>query len=177
MEEQESVVSLLDVITIGAVLLGPIIAVQLSQFLDRLRQKRAGKEWVFKTLMRTRAATLSPSHVEALNMIDLEFYGNSKKDKKVVAAWKLYLDNLGDVSTPEDIKHAKRNDLFLDLLYTMAASLGYEFDKEHIKNTSYIPQRHVDIESEQHLIRKGVLGVLNGEMVVPMHITNLHDQK
>ncbi|PJE77557.1 hypothetical protein CI610_03516 [invertebrate metagenome] len=171
--EEESTVTLLEILTLFAVFLGPIIAVQVSQFLDRKRQKKAGKEWIFKTLMRTRAAALNPSHIEALNMIDVEFFGKSKHDKAVVAAWKLYLDNLADTTTPEDIRNSKRNDLFVDLLYSMSSALGYDFDKEHIKNNCYIPQGYVDVENEQHLIRKGVLGVLKGEMVIPMHVTNI----
>lgn len=167
----------MEVVTLIAVFFGPIIAVQLSQYLERNRQKKAGKEWVFKTLMRTRATVVNPNHVEALNMIDVEFYGNNKKNKNVVAAWKLYLDNLGDQNTQKEIKYAKRSDLFLDLLYTMAIALGYDFDKEHIKNTSYIPQGFIDIENEQHIIRKGILRVLNGDLPVPITVTNMEKQQ
>lgn len=162
----------METLTLIAIFLGQIIAVQLSQFLDRRHQKTAGKEWVFKTLMRTRATTLNPSHVEALNMIDVEFHGKKRKDRAVVSAWKLYLDNLGDYHTPNDIRHTKRNDLFLDLLYCMARALNYDFDKDHIKNTSYTPQGYVDVENEQHLIRKGILGILNGDLDVPIYVSN-----
>ncbi len=136
----------MEVLTLIAIFFAPIVAVQVSQFLDRKRQKKSGKEWVFKTLMRTRATTLNPTHIEALNMIDVEFYGNNKNDKAVVAAWKPYLDNLGDITTQKDVRYAKRKDLFLDLLYSMAKTLSYDFDKEHIKNASYIPQGHMSIE-------------------------------
>ena len=167
----------MEVVTLIAVFFGPIIAVQLSQYLERKRQKKTGKEWVFKTLMRTRASVVHPSHVEALNMIDVEFYGTNKKDRKVVGAWKLYLDNLSDQNTQQDIKYAKRKDLFLELLYTMAIALGYDFDKEHIKNTSYIPQSFVDIENEQHILRKGILSVLNGDSSVPITVKNMENQQ
>jgi hypothetical protein len=163
---------LMETLTLIVIFFGPIIAVQVSQFLDRGRQKKEGKEWVFKTLMRTRATTLSASHTEALNMIDVEFYGNNKKDKAVVSAWKLYLDNLGDDFTQEDVRLSKRSDLLLDLLYSMAKALSYDFDKEQIKNTSYIPQIHVDIETEQMLIRKGVIRVLDGKLPIPIEVTN-----
>lgn len=176
MESQEPIVTSMEVLTILAIIIGPIIAVQLSQFLERRRQKNAGKEWVFKTLMRTRVTSLNPSHVEALNMIDVEFHGTNRKNKEVVAAWKLYLDNLGDITTPKEIKHSKRNDLFLDLLYNMAKSLGYDFDKEHIKNTTYVPQSFVDLEREQQLIRNVVIGVLDGKFDIPVSITNLPSQ-
>ncbi|MDP2815120.1 MAG: hypothetical protein Q8O19_00395, partial [Rectinemataceae bacterium] len=54
------------------------------------------KMHVFSTLMATRATTLSPLHVEALNRIDIEFY----KDRKVKDAWKALLD--GFESYPKD---------------------------------------------------------------------------
>ncbi|KZX59199.1 hypothetical protein A3709_16790 [Halioglobus sp. HI00S01] len=163
----------MELLTLIAILTGPIIAVQVSQLLERRRERRGGKEWVFKTLMRTRATTLSQQHVEALNMIDVEFYGSGKKDRHVVSAWRLYLDSLNDFNTAEAVIIAKRKDLFIDLLSAMATALGYEFDREHIKNTTYIPQHHVDVETEQQQIRKGFLGVLKGDISVPMYVTNL----
>ena len=167
----------MEILTLIAILIGPFFAVMASQYLDRRRRKNEGKQWIFKTLMRTRATVLNPSHIEALNMIDVEFYGKKKKDKDVVAAWKLYLDNLNDVSTQEDIKLSKRKDLLLDLLYCMAKALSYDLDKEHIKNTSYIPQLHVDIENEQMLLRKGLIAVLDGKISVPIQVREQNTSK
>lgn len=53
--------------------------------------------------MATRGAKVSPDHVEALNMIDIEFYGRrsgrrSRAEKSVVDAWKIYLDWLSKPS-------------------------------------------------------------------------------
>jgi len=160
-------------LTVFAIIIGPIAAVQASQFLERKRLKKHGKEWVFKTLMRTRGSVLSANHIEALNMIDVEFYGNGKLDKAVVSAWKLYLDSLGDINAPQEIKKMKRKDHLVDLLHTMAIALEYEFYKAHIKNATYVPQGTLDMENEQHYIRKGVLDVLAGKSQIPMHITNL----
>jgi len=51
--------------------------------------------------MATRASGLSPTHIEALNRIDLEFHGQSRKDKEIIAAWNAYLDYLNNVdNTP-----------------------------------------------------------------------------
>jgi hypothetical protein len=48
METKEPILSAIEIITVAAVLLGPIIAVQLSQLLDRVRLNRGGKEWILK---------------------------------------------------------------------------------------------------------------------------------
>jgi hypothetical protein len=163
----------LEILTLMAIFFGPIVAVQISQFLDRRRQSYADKDWIFKTLMRTRATGASPAQVEALNMIDVTFNGDGKKDKAGVSAWKLYLDSLSDLTTNRDIVSAKRSDLFIELLHTMATRLGYDFDKVHIKNTSYYPQGALDMETEQQLIRRVVVGLLNGEYELPIRVTNV----
>ena len=167
--------NLLGLATLAAIIIGPVLSVQISRLLDRKKNQKDGKLAVFKSLMRTRASTLSTAHVEALNMIDVEFHGGSRKDKAVISAWKLYLDNLGDTITPDDIKIARRSELFVDLLHMMATSLDYDFDKEHIKNTSYVPQAYIDIENEQLLLRRGVIGLLDGKLVLPVKLVS--DQK
>jgi len=67
-----------------AVFLGPIIAVQLTRYLDDQKEVRARKLNIFTTLMATRAYNLSWSHLEALNRIDLEFDRNDLKEKEVL---------------------------------------------------------------------------------------------
>ena len=59
-----------DWLMIAAVLLGPIIAVQLTRHLDNKKEERERKLEVFKTLMATRAYTVSWDHVVALNRIE-----------------------------------------------------------------------------------------------------------
>ncbi len=74
-------ITIADWFMIGAVFLGPIVAVQLTRYLDNKKEIRERKLWVFKTLMATRASALSPHHVEALNRIDLEFDSNHRQGK------------------------------------------------------------------------------------------------
>ncbi|MCW8194800.1 hypothetical protein F6455_08375 [Proteobacteria bacterium 005FR1] len=158
----------LEVLTLIAIILGPIVAVQVSQYLERNRQRRASREQVFKTLMRTRASRLSPARIEALNMIDVEFHGSGKQDKAVVDAWKLYMNSLQDCSASSG--PGQRNDLYLELLCKMGCSLGYRMDKTHIGSTCYLPQAHADLEGEERLIRSGLLGLLRGELAVPIQL-------
>jgi hypothetical protein len=156
-----------------AVLLAPLLAIQTQKYLELRRQARERKLMVFKTLMSTRATPLSAYHVEALNMIDVEFYGRRKKDRNVIKAWKNYLDHLNNGPSDESKRplwFEKINDLSTELLYEMAISLGYDFDKVHIKRGIYIPKGHTDLEMEQMAIRKGLVEVLDGERALPMRI-------
>lgn len=165
-----------DALIILATLGGPVIAVQVTRYLDDRKEERGRKLQVFKTLMATRAYTLSPAHVEALNRIDLEFYSDKKSEKKVIDVWKQYLDLLGDKTLSPEQWNIKRVDFLIELLYVMGQALGYDFDKIQIKNATYLPIAHSRIEEEQQAIRTQTLDLLHGKLVLPIHVTNLSPQ-
>ncbi|HYM76136.1 MAG TPA: DUF6680 family protein [Candidatus Dormibacteraeota bacterium] len=158
------------VISIVAIALGPIGALEVQKRLEDRRAIRERKMGIFRRLMTTRATQLSPVHVEALNGIEVEFYSSSGADKKVLDAWRLYIDHLGECPNAGgaalDRWVEKKQDLLFDLLYEMAQSLGYEFNKLTIKNNVYHPKGFVEIEGEQHALRKAALAVLSGERPV-----------
>ena len=64
-----------------AILLAPLVALQIQRRLDFRREIRERKLAIFRTLMTTRANKVSVSHVESLNMIDIEFFGDSDKER------------------------------------------------------------------------------------------------
>jgi len=166
---------LTDILTILAILIAPLVAVQVQKLLEVFREKRGRKLWIFKTLMATRAATLSTEHVKALNMIDLEFHG--WKYKNVTTAWKTYLDHLN--SYPKDdeklqpLWDEKCIDYRTSLLIEMGRSLGYKFDAVHIKKGSYLPEAHNLIETENKLIRRGLVALLFRDSALKMEVTKL----
>ena len=166
-----------DWLMISAVLLGPIIAVQLTRFLDNKKEERERKLQVFKTLMATRAYTVSWDHVVALNRIDLEFDKDNKKEKAVIEAWKAYLDLLRDRIIPAEQWDVKRVDLLVELLHKMAQVLDYDFDKTHIKNSSYSPVAHGHIEYEEKAIRAVLIQVLEGKRPISMAVVSLPQDK
>jgi len=168
----EKIMTIADWLMISAVLLGPIIAVQLTRYLDNKKEERERKLQVFKTLMATRAYTISWDHVVALNRIDLEFEKNNKNEKAVIEAWKAYLDLLGDKNIPPEQWGVKRIDLLVELLHRMAQVLDYDFDKTHIKNSSYSPVAHGNIEDEQKALRAALIQVLEGHRSIPMAVVN-----
>ena len=164
-----------DFLTIIAIFTGPIVAVQLTRHLDKKKEIRERKLQVFKTLMATRQYTISYDHVLTLNKIDLEFNGNNKNEKEVINAWKAYLDSLSTKSESSEFLFTKRTELLVELLHKMAIVLDYDFDKTHIKNSSYAPIAHVDIEDQDRAIRKGIIEILDGKKEIPMHIKNWPD--
>jgi hypothetical protein len=155
-----------EIVTVAAILAGPILAVQAQSWLERRREQRDRKLRVFRTLMATRARkAASPSHVEALNLISIEFHD----DKEVRAAWNVYLDHLM-TGPASDVWVDKMQDLFTELLFQMAESLRFDFDKVQIKKQGYTPVLYENLESEQALLRQGLIGVLTGRGSIPIHV-------
>jgi hypothetical protein len=70
-------------LTLIAVIVGPVLAVQAQKYIERRREERIRKVFLFRELMATRAARLSQRHVEALNLIDLEYNQTKSKERAV----------------------------------------------------------------------------------------------
>jgi hypothetical protein len=160
----------LSVLTIIAIVVGPVAALWVQRKLDEGREAKNRKVWVFKTLMSFRATNLSPTFVQALNLIDVEFYGNNDKEKAVRNAWKVLLDHFGDLSAPNlpDNAHEKTATLTTNLLLAMGNCLGYDFDEVQIKKGAYYPMGLGNVEQEQHAVRRGILDVLSGRRRIPV---------
>jgi hypothetical protein len=161
-----------------ATVMGPILAVQTQKFIERWREKQERKLRIFQALMATRTARVSPGHVEALNMIDIVFYKQGPKEKRVVDAWRLYQDHLNDTQdhqTSESLARwgKKGDDLFTDLLYAMAQALNYDFDKVYLKRGVYSPRAHGEEQVAQLMIRDSLVKILSGEQPLPMKVVSI----
>jgi len=164
-------------LTILALILGPILAIQIQKFIEKRSEKRIRKMQIFSTLMATRATPMAPSHVEALNRIDIDFYD----DKKVKESWKVLLDNFAhypvdpnaaDYAIQLSVCADKSKELFTELLYEMACSLGYKYDKTHLKRNTYYPKGHGDFEAENYQMRQAFLKILAGETSLPIRVVD-----
>lgn len=172
-----------DIAIIVATLLGPILAVQAQKAVERARERHSRKSWVFHQLMATRAGRVSPEHVQALNMIDLAFYGNrvlgihrrKKTEQAVIDAWREYRDHLNTKADDEALRiwHIKGDELFINMLFTMAVDVGYKFDRVQLKRGAYSPIAHGELEDQQRAIRNLTIGVLSGDLPLKMEVTSL----
>jgi hypothetical protein len=160
----------LSILTIIAIIVGPIVALELQRRLDKGREAKNRKLWVFKTLMSYRATFLSPQFVQALNLIDVEFDGKNEQEKAVLTAWKVLLDHFGELAAPKPNADEKTATLTTNLLIAMGKCLGYEFDEVQIKKGAYYPMGLGNVEQELHAVRRGVLDVLQGRRRIPVGI-------
>jgi uncharacterized protein DUF6680 len=69
------------------------------------------------------------------------------------------------------------DDLIVELLYQMGKSLGYEFDRVHIKRAAYFPKGHGEIEDENKIIRKAFVQILTGKSAFPMNVVGFPEME
>lgn len=159
-----------DIIMIFAVLVAPAVAVQISVFLGERSETRKKKLWIFRALMATRNASLDSRHIEALNLVEVDFDVNIPKEREVIDRWRLYFDHLNSIDKfPIETWASKKAELLVDLLFSMAVSLGYKYDRSLIKGGTYYPKGHSEADQEFREIRKLFLEVLQGNRAIPMN--------
>jgi len=154
---------------IWAVVQAPKWAVNVQWDLQLRKEERDRRLGIFKTLMATRATPVDFRHVQALNMIDVEFSSSLADDVAVRNAWKNYLDALNDsanFNTPSHLE--KRRDLLAELLQRMGRALNYDFDFTYLKARVYYPQGHEDDAVDNLKIRKAWLEIVEGKKPLKM---------
>lgn len=120
--------------------------------------------------MAHRANRTSLPYVQALNGIEVEFYGHTK----VIEAWRSLVDQL---YVPYDDQHFAQwsdhvTELLNNLLYEMGISLGYHFDKVTLKRNVYFPKGWNTMEIEQMKLRQAAVKVFEGEKPLNIKVTN-----
>lgn len=166
--EWEWKIRITDIIMIIVIFAGPIVAVQLTEYLRNKKDSRDRKVHIFRTLMATRSAPLAAMHIEALNLVELEFQAHPDASSTVVAAARLYMDHLRDSQYPKDMWGSRKGELLVDLLYEMSKTLGYNFDKVQIKAGSYYPSAYGETDEDNYKTRKLWLEILEAKRLLPI---------
>lgn len=145
MEEMNMVVQ---VVSIISVVVAPIVAVWIGQYLQDRANKRKDKMELFKTLMISRAIGMNLDTIRSYNMIDIVFM-----DSAIVREqWMVYYSTLDSKNfDAEKIKKERYK-----LLETMAKDLGYK-DKITWETIQYpyIPKWLLDEMEKQEVYKKG----------------------
>ena len=148
----------MEIIAIGAIIVGPMLALLVSRYLDDRRDKNARRMDIFRTLMRTRRTPIYPEHVGALNLVEIEFSNNAE----VGSAWKALFEHFGDQHArsggevispdmpPEEAMRRnqafdkrlsdERQRLLAKLMHAVAKDLGFKVEQLEIFEGGYTPQ-------------------------------------
>jgi hypothetical protein len=157
-------------LTIIAIIVGPLLAILIQRWRDNRREQRNRKYEIYRRLVMTLKAPLAPSHVDAINGIQMEF----RDEAQVLDAWRLYTSHLNAAqqrAADANRWNEKKFDLLIDLVYEMGQRLGYKnINKAALRDNTYLPQGFVDVEAEWHQIRKAWSEVLAGQRPLPMTV-------
>ena len=146
-----------DYLTLAALIIIPIVAVVIAQWLQNRSEKRKDKMQIFKTLMTSRIYGWTPDSVNALNIIDIVY----SDDNKVRAAWK-DLNDKYRVTNPDQQHLKKIENAQYKLLEAMANSLGYKekITWETIQNP-YMPVGMKQQIETQKIMQQAYFNVIN----------------
>ena len=153
--------------------LGPILAVAVTLWHEHRNSVYHRRLHVFRTLMATRKTAISVDHVNALNLVEVDFYGC----KKVDTSWKAYISHLNDTSRPEDeLWLEKKEKMLAQLLFDMGAILNFDIPAMEIFKGGYAPQRWANQNAQQFGALKFINDLAEGNKSIPMYVTGINQQ-
>lgn len=155
--------------TVAAIIWGPIKAVQITRENDEKRETRRRKFEVFHALMKTRRFALSPEHVMALNLVQVEFYNHPRID----LAYRAYMALLSREPPPPNDPRATRffeeqEDGLYDLLHEIGNELGYAYDKRDLRRLAYGPRGWENDEAQVRAVRMLFIEIMTGKRPMPV---------
>ena len=147
--------------------LGPVFAVALTLWRNRADAIYDRRLYVFRTLMSTRKIAISNDHVNALNLVEVDFYNC----EKVVKAYKEYKEHLHVTNQPEDeVWNEKKEKLLAQLLFTMGTVLKFNIPAMEIFKGGYAPKGWAHRDALQIGTHQFVNDLAEGKKLMPIYI-------
>jgi hypothetical protein len=151
-----------------ATFLGPIFAVAVTLWREQRKENHSRRFYIFRTLMATRRLNISREHVDALNMIEVDFYGVTK----VQAAYRAYLAHLNHTGPADQQWGDRRLDLAAQLLHELSVAMKMPIGKIDLRSGGYSPLGW----GGRDTIERYLLDVAGGKESVPIRVTSLPPQ-
>lgn len=152
-------------------LLGPILAVGATRFVDAWRERRARQEAVFVALMATRRAALTAEHVQALNRIEIEFAKNVSVTSDLRAYMRLLEDRAADDDRDaQDLLLRRRRQAFAHLVQAIGRQLGRPVDRMDILEGGYYPGGWAEAENLQLENMRQLNKILKAQIPLPVWV-------
>ena len=147
----------LDIINIIAIIVIPIFAVLIGQWLQNRSEKRKDKVRVFSHLMSYRAiGYVDQQSVNILNLIPIVF----NDDKNVIEKYNIYLKSLNIKTEDFPQKQREIENNKTKMLEEMAKNLGYKNINWEIIQNPYLPQGLINEINSMNLFKQGQLEVV-----------------
>lgn len=127
-----------ELITLLAIVVGPVIAVIITLWIEGRRRDREQKLIVLRLLISTRHLPSDPGYGVAINLIPVEFSGSPR----VMHAYKEFIEASSVKTTPETAESAAKTTATKNvrLIYEVARSLGFDIRETDIEYGAYASQ-------------------------------------
>ena len=122
-------------LTLAGVLVGPIVAVLLTLWIEGRRRDHDQRVQVLKALLTTRHLPGDPAYSVAINMIPVEF----NKSTSVMAAWHSYMEAVRFRPSTENADEHFRMTIAKQtkLIFQVMRELGFKLAETDIQTTAY----------------------------------------
>lgn len=168
-------------ITIAAIVAGPFFAVVVTHILQESKDLKQRRMHVFRGLMTSRRTPLSPERVQALNLIEVEFFGKQAVLNRFSDLLEVYNDQVRWKSEDSDVRTSvlqEVDDKTVLLLQEMGRVLGYKLENLTLLRGGYYPEAFSQIELQQNEIREFLVGLKKGSLYLPTALLDVrHPQK
>jgi hypothetical protein len=156
--------------SVAAILASPLITLWVQRRLDEGKALKERRETIFRALWVNRRRQFYLVRIDALNMIDVEFYGEAK----VRDAWEDLRAHYFRKEHPGlngDQIVAEREEKFATLLFEISQVLGYKFGKTAIRDNIYRPQFHNQVDEIELETRTRILELLRSDALPVRFVT------
>ena len=125
----------IEIITVIAILAGPVLAVAVQLRAERRKQHRDAQTTTFRLLVGTRHLPSDPGYSTAINMIPIDF----DRVSSVIAAHKKYIETITYTPSPENVVAHNQQIIANQTkqVFEMARHLGYDLSETEIQNSAY----------------------------------------
>jgi hypothetical protein len=131
-----------DSLSIAAVIVSALLAVIITKIIDYNQQKRKDRIDVFKILVSTPFADVTYRKTEALNLLEILFYGCTD----VINSYRAFLKAAEAAAADKNSANETLRDTYLKMLEKMAIKLGYKKITWDILKNPYKPKELVSYE-------------------------------
>ena len=150
-----------DLITVIALVAGPIVAVIITRYNDQTKAKKDRQLMTFRSLMQNRSDPLSKEFVAALNLIEVDF----NEYLSIKNAWKELFDALHPKIKPEKPEEQQTQKFLLwtlttKLLHEIGKCLHIEIEQLDVMQRIYAPQGWLDEKNRREFILNNINSIL-----------------
>jgi len=131
-----------DWLTLLAIVLGPVIAVSITLWIEHRRRSRERGLQIMRMLLSTRHMPANPQYNAAINLIPAEF----NAEREIMDAWRNYNALVREHPRPElaDDHQRRVTAAQSTLIYRVMLSVGLKLSEADIQTQAYISQGFVD---------------------------------